>query len=66
MENLVKFTATTFGSLGQEQKEMVKRMSDAFTDAAQSGCEVMNRLPRFEDIGKRLLATSSDEIQLLR
>jgi serine/threonine-protein kinase HipA len=65
-KNLVKFISTTFGISQREQKEMVERISDAVSDAAPAVREKMNQLPGFRDIGKRMLATWSEGIQLLR
>jgi serine/threonine-protein kinase HipA len=65
-KNLVKFIATTFGIPQREQKEMVERISDAVSDTAPSVREKMSQLPGFRDIGKRMLATWGEGIELLR
>jgi serine/threonine-protein kinase HipA len=65
-KNLVKFITSTFGIPQREQKEMVERISDAVSETAPSEREMMNQLPWFRDIGKRMLTTWSDGIQLLR
>jgi hypothetical protein len=45
---------------------MVECISDAVSETAPAVREMMNQLPGFRDIGKRMLATWSDGIQLLR
>lgn len=65
-KNLVKFIASTFGIPQREQKEMVERISDAISETAPAVREMMNLLPGFRDIGKRMLATWGEGIQLLR
>ena len=65
-KNLVRFITSTFGIPEREQKEMVERISDAVSETAPAVREMMNQLPGFRDIGKRMLATWSDGIQLLR
>ncbi len=65
-KNLVKFITSTFGVPQREQKEMVERISDAVADTAPAVREMTNQLPGFRDIGKRMLATWSEGIQLLR
>jgi serine/threonine-protein kinase HipA len=65
-KNLAKFLTATFGISQREQKEIVERISDAAADTAPSVCETINRLPDFKDTGKRMLATWSEGINMLR
>jgi serine/threonine-protein kinase HipA len=63
---LAKFITTTFSISEREQKEMVERISDAVADTAPAVREKMNDLAGFKDTGKRMLATWSEGVSLLR
>jgi serine/threonine-protein kinase HipA len=65
-KNLVKFITSTFGIPQREQKEMVERISDAVSETAPAVREMMNQLPGFRNIGKRMLTTWSEGVSLLR
>jgi serine/threonine-protein kinase HipA len=65
-KTLAKFIAANFNIPEREQKEMVERISDAIADTAPAVREMMNKLAWFKDTGKRMLATWSDGVKLLR
>lgn len=65
-KTLATFIASTFGIPQREQKEIVERISDAISDTAPAVRGWMNGLPGFKDTGKRMLATWSDGVNVLR
>jgi serine/threonine-protein kinase HipA len=65
-KTLATFITSTFGIPQREQKEIVERISDAIADTAPAVRELMKRLPGFKDIGKRMLGTWSEGVQVLR
>lgn len=65
-KTLGTFITSSFGIPQREQKQLVERISDAVADVAPAVREVMTRLPTFKDTGKRMLATWSDGINVLR
>lgn len=65
-KTLATFIASTFGIPQREQKEIVERISDAIADTGPAVREWMSRLASFKDTGKRMLATWSDGVNVLR
>lgn len=65
-KTLGKFITANFGVAQREQKEIVERISDGVADVAPSVRELMKSLPGFRDTGKRMLATWSEGINILR
>ena len=65
-KTLVTFITSTFGIPHREQKEIVERISDSIADTAPAVRELMNGLAGFKDTGKRMLATWSDGVHVLR
>jgi serine/threonine-protein kinase HipA len=65
-KTLAKFITATFGIPYREQKLMLERISDAISETAPAVREMMVRLDGFKDTGKRMLATWSDGVNLLR
>ena len=65
-KTLGTFITSSFGIPLREQKQLVERISDAVADVAPAVCELMTRLPNFKDTGKRMLATWSEGVDVLR
>lgn len=65
-KTLGAFITSTFGIPQREQKEIVERISDAVADTAPAVRELMKGLTGFKDTGKRMLATWSDGVRVLR
>ncbi len=65
-KTLGKFITANFGVSQREQKEIVERISDGVADVAPAVRELMKSLPGFKDTGKRMLATWSEGINILR
>ena len=65
-KTLGQFITSNFGVPQREQKQMVERISDAVADVAPAVRELIQRLPGFEDTGKRMLATWSEGVSVLR
>ena len=65
-KTLAKLITSTFGITQREQKETVERISDAVADTAPAVREMMSSLTGFNDTGKRMLATWSEWVSLLR
>lgn len=65
-KTLGKFVTSTFGISQREQKEILERISDAVADVAPAVRELMNDLAGFKDTGKRMLATWSEGVSVLR
>lgn len=65
-KTLGKFVTSTFGISQREQKEILVRISDSIADTAPAVRELMNRLAGFKDTGKRMLATWSEGVRVLR
>lgn len=65
-KTLGKFITGNFGIPQREQKEIVERISDAVADVAPAVRDLMNGLAGFKDTGKRMLATWSEGVSILR
>jgi serine/threonine-protein kinase HipA len=65
-KTLGQFITSNFGISQSEQKQLVERIGDAVAEVALSARELMHRLPAFEDTGKRMLATWSEGVNVLR
>ena len=65
-KTLGTFITSTFGIPQREQKEIVERISDSIADTAPAVREMMNGLAGFKDSGKRMLATWSEGVHVLR
>lgn len=65
-KTLGKFITSNFGIPQREQKEIVEHISDAVADVAPAVRELMNGLAGFKDVGKRMLATWNDGVNVLR
>jgi serine/threonine-protein kinase HipA len=65
-KTLGTFITSTFGIPQREQKEIVERISDSVADTAPAVRELMDRLAGFKDTGKRMLATWSAGVRILR
>lgn len=65
-KSLGKFITSNFGIPQRTQKEIVEQISDAVADVAPAVRQLMNRLAGFRDIGKRMLATWNDGVNVLR
>ena len=65
-KTLEKFITSTFGIPPREQKEIVERISDSVSDTAPAVREWMDRLAGFKDTGKRMLASWSEGVNVLR
>jgi serine/threonine-protein kinase HipA len=65
-KTLGTFVTSTFGIPQREQKEILERISDAVADTAPAVRELMNGLAGFKDTGKRMLATWSEGVSVLR
>lgn len=65
-KTLGTFITSHFGIPQREQKHLVERISDAVAEAAPAVRELMKRLPNFKDTGKRMLATWSEGVNVLR
>ena len=65
-KTLATFITSTFGIPQREQKEMVERISDSISDTAPAVRELMTGLEGFKDTGKRMLATWSEGVTVLR
>jgi serine/threonine-protein kinase HipA len=60
------FITSNFGVPQREQKEIVERISDAVADVAPAARELMDGLSGFKDIGKRMLVTWNEGVNVLR
>ena len=65
-KTLGKFITANFAISQREQKEIVERISDAVADVAPGVRDLMNSLAGFKDTGKRMLATWSEGVSILR
>lgn len=65
-KTLGTFITSTFGIPQREQKEIVERICDSIADTAPAVREMMNGLAGFKDTGRRMLATWSDGVHVLR
>jgi serine/threonine-protein kinase HipA len=65
-KTLGTFITSTFGISQREQKEIVERISDSVADTAPAVRELMDGLAGFKDTGKRMLATWSEGVSVLR
>src|ERR1017187_7850789 len=65
-KTLGTFVTSTFGISQREQKEIVERISDSVADTAPAVRELMDGLAGFKDTGKRMLATWSEGVHVLR
>ena len=65
-KTLATFITSRFGIPQREQKEIVERISDSIADTAPAVRELMNGLAGFKDTGKRMLATWSEGVHVLR
>jgi len=65
-KTLARFITANFNISESEQKKIVERISDAVSDTGPAVREMMNDLAGFGDIGKRMLATWSEGVNLLR
>lgn len=65
-KTLGTFIISNFGIPQREQKQIVERISDAVADVAPSIRELMKSLPGFKDTAKRMLATWSEGVKVLR
>ena len=65
-KTLGTFITSTFGISQREQKEILERISDAVADTAPAVRELMKGLAGFKDTGKRMLATWSEGVSVLR
>jgi serine/threonine-protein kinase HipA len=65
-KTLGTFITSTFGISQREQKEIVERISDSVADTAPAVRELMDGLAGFKDTGKRMLATWSEGVHVLR
>jgi serine/threonine-protein kinase HipA len=65
-KTLGTFITSTFGIPQREQKEIVERISYSVADTAPAVRELMDRLAGFKDTGKRMLATWSEGVRILR
>lgn len=65
-KTLGAFITSNFGIPQREQKQLVERISDAVADVAPEVRKLMTRLPNFKDTGKRMLATWSEGVNILR
>ncbi len=65
-KTLEMFITSTFGIPPREQKEIVERISDSVSDTAPAVRELMDGLAGFKDTGKRMLATWSEGVHVLR
>jgi serine/threonine-protein kinase HipA len=65
-KTLGAFITSNFGIPQREQKQLVERISDAVADVAPAVRKLMTRLPNFKDTGKRMLATWSEGVNVLR
>jgi serine/threonine-protein kinase HipA len=65
-KTLAMFITSTFGIPQREQKEILERISDSISDTAPAVRELINELAGFKDTGKRMLATWSEGVHVLR
>jgi serine/threonine-protein kinase HipA len=65
-KTLGTFITSTFGIPQREQKEIAERISDSVADTAPAVRELMDGLAGFKDTGKRMLATWSEGVRVLR
>jgi serine/threonine-protein kinase HipA len=65
-KTLEMFITSTFGIPPRQQKKIVERISDAVSDTAPAVREWMDALAGFKDTGKRMLATWSEGVHVLR
>jgi serine/threonine-protein kinase HipA len=65
-KTLARFITANFNISEREQKVIVERITDAVADTAPAVREMMNDLAGFKDTGKRMLATWSEGVNLLR
>lgn len=63
---LEKFVTSNFGIPRREQKKIVEHISDAVADVAPAVRELINGLAGFKDIGKRMLSTWNEGVNILR
>ena len=65
-KTLGTFITSIFGISQREQKEIVERISDSVAETAPAVRELMNGLAGFKATGKRMLATWSEGVNVLR